>query len=171
MDENDLKKLLKNKKFKTYEQHKREKKLKTIGMELGVPFAMGVGMYAIGKGIYNGINKVAKTAFPDLKDYKDYTTLQQDSRYRGTPGMYGTGLRHMGVNWLGKKYPGFHKWMVKTERKGWEFEPHETDIKTKDLEFAEYGLSKNGLVRYIQKNFTKKGKLAVQDKKLKSVEK
>ena len=104
MDENDLKKLLKNKKFKTYEQHKREKKLKTIGMELGVPFAMGVGMYAIGKGIYNGINKVAKTAFPDLKDYKDYTTLQQDSRYRGTPGMYGTGLRHMGVNWLGKKY-------------------------------------------------------------------
>ena len=54
---------------------------------------------------------------------------------------------------------------------GRNYEPSETKFKTEDLEFAEYGLSKNGLVRYIQKNFTKKGKLAVQDKKLKSVEK
>jgi len=127
---------------------------------------MATGAYVVGK----GISKVVSGAYSDLKDY---TTLEQDSRYRGTPGMYGEGLRYASVNWAGKKWPGFHKWMVKTERKGWEYEPHETDIKTEDTHplITEYHLSKNSLVQWYQKNFTKKGKAAVQDLKLKSVKK
>tara|TARA_B100000427_G_scaffold192750_1_gene160263 strand:- start:203 stop:613 length:411 start_codon:yes stop_codon:yes gene_type:complete len=129
-------------------------------------FLAATGGFAIGK----EITKAAEGAYSDLKDY---TTLDQTSRYKGTPGMYGEGLRYMGVNWAGKKWPGFHKWMVKTERKGWEYEPHETDIKTEDNHplVTDYHLSKNGLVQWIQKNFTDKGKAAVQDIKLKSVKK
>ena len=115
----------------------------------------------LGFGIGLGINKVIRTvageAYPDLKDY---TTIEPTAKNQGSA-----------TGWITERSNTLRILQNKMMNYGRDYEPSETKFKTEDLEFAEYGLSQYGLVRYIQKNFTKRGKLAVQDKKLKSVEK
>ena len=49
--------------------------------------------------------------------------------------------------------------------------PNEVAEKKNSNEVRTYGLSSNKVVQAVQKKFTKKGKLAVQDMKLKSINK
>lgn len=115
----------------------------------------------LGFGIGLGINKVIRTvageAYPDLKDY---TTIEPTAKLQGS---------HTG--WITKRSDKLRKLVNWHKNYARDYEPTETKLRTEQLEMTEYGLSENSLVKYIQKNFTKRGKLAVQDKKLKSVEK
>tara|TARA_R100001198_G_scaffold38575_1_gene21059 strand:- start:171 stop:530 length:360 start_codon:yes stop_codon:yes gene_type:complete len=113
--------------------------------------------FAIGFAGATAIRKWAESAYPDLKDY---TTIEPTSELQGSA----TGFWTERSDKL-RKFVNWHKNYAR------DYEPTETKLRTEQLEMTEYGLSQNGLVKYIQKNFTKKGKAAVQDMKLKSIEK
>ena len=116
-------------------------------------FAIGFGAYTLGKGFYD----FAKEAYPELKDY---TTIEPTSKLQGSA-----------TGWITKNFDTMRKLKTWSDNYTRGQEPTDALIKTQDLEYTEYGLSQNGLIKYIQKNFTKKGKAAVQDMKLKSIEK
>ena len=111
----------------------------------------------LGFGIGLGINKIARMAYPELKDY---TTIEPTAKLQGSP-----------TGWATEKSDTLRKFVNWSKNYSRKYEPTETGLRTEQLEMTEYGLSQNGLVKYIQKNFTKKGKAAVQDMKLKSIEK
>ena len=111
-------------------------------------FGFGVGM---------GINKIARMAYPELKDY---TTIEPTSKLQGSA-----------TGWITRNSHTMRKLKTWSDNYTRGHEPTDALIKTHDLEYTEYALSQNGLVKWIQKNFTERGKKAVEDKKLKSVEK
>lgn len=159
-----LEKILKNKKpsdFKTYAQHKMSNTVKQAskfpiasGLAKRIPaIAIGYGAYTIGNSLY----KLAKEAYPDLKNY---TTIEPTAKDQGS---------HTG--WITKHSHTMRKLQNKMINYSRDYEPSEIKNRTEQLEMTEYGLSQNSLVKWIQKNFTERGKKAVEDKKLKSVEK
>tara|TARA_R100000951_G_scaffold69630_1_gene58584 strand:- start:373 stop:741 length:369 start_codon:yes stop_codon:yes gene_type:complete len=114
----------------------------------------------LGFGVGMGINKIARMAYPELAKTKDYTTIEPTAKDQGS---------HTG--WITKHSHTMRKLQNKMINYSRDYEPTETKLRTEQLEMTEYGLSQNTLVKWIQKNFTEKGKKAVEDKKLKSVEK
>lgn len=114
----------------------------------------------LGFGIGMGINKVARMAYPELSETKDYTTIEPSAKLQGS---------HTG--WATKRSDKLRKFVNWHKNYARDYEPTKTKLRTEQLDMTEYGLSQNGLYKWIQKKFTTRGKKAVEDMKLKSVEK
>ena len=91
---------------------------------------------------------------------KDYTTIEPTAKNQGSA-----------TGWITGSSDTLRKIHNKLINYARDQEPTMTKLKTEEIDAKAMGLSTHGSVRYFQKKFTKKGKKAVEDLKLKSLKK
>ena len=91
---------------------------------------------------------------------KSYTEIKPTAKNQGSA-----------TGWITEKSHTLRKTATAMRNYARDYEPTKTKLKTTATDAKAMGLSTSDTVRWVQTNFTKKGKAAVQNEKLKSLKK